>query len=56
MKRFITLVVGLILVLGIAVPVLTVLAGGLDPFYLAEVIRHPLYRQGLLMPSSSPPW
>ena len=48
MKRFITLVVGLILVLGIAVPVLTVLAGGLDLFYLAEVIRHPLYRQGLL--------
>ena len=40
--------VGLLLLLVVVVPVCLVLAGGMDPFYLGEVIRHPLYREGLL--------
>lgn len=40
--------VSLFLLLFIAVPVGLVLAGGLSPTYLAEVVRHPLYREGFL--------
>ena len=36
------------LVVFIAVPVGLVLVGGLSPTYLAEVVRHPLYREGFL--------
>ena len=36
------------LLLFIAVPVGLVLAGGLSPLYLSEVMRHPLYREGFI--------
>jgi len=38
----------IVLIVCAAVPVLTVLAGGLSPFYLLEALKHPAYRHGLL--------
>jgi iron(III) transport system permease protein len=36
-----------VLIVGGALPVATVLAGGISPFYLGEALRHPVYREGL---------
>ena len=38
----------LVLLTCAVLPVLSVLAGGLSPFYLSEALKHPAYRQGLL--------
>ena len=48
MKHLISSVTGVLLLLVVALPVALVLLAGIDPFYLAEVVRHPLYREGLL--------
>ena len=40
--------VSLFVLIFVVGPVALVLGGGLDPAYLGEVLRHPLYRQGFL--------
>ena len=47
MKHLISSVTGVLLLLVVALPVALVLLAGIDPFYLAEVVRHPLHNGAL---------